>query len=100
MDPVIVVTRHPDADDDVRVFGIADAHVVVLDLGASFDGRPTDEETAADWADGAFAQISGLPLDHPARLAVVEVIRETCGDVLDFNRLLRIAVNAGGVHGA
>lgn len=104
-DPVEVVIRHPDAEDDIYQYGLE--HLVVyLDLGASFDvtkvGRnERDREAVEEWAEGIFAQIEGLPADHPAREKVEEVVEETlelvrrrcavCGTPLDRDEEARLA---------
>lgn len=82
--PVVVIVRHPDRENDIRVYaGNGEPLVIDLDLGGSFDiTHPEDdgfEEEATDWIESHEADIEKLPADHPARediLGVIEEVRE------------------------
>lgn len=43
--PVVIITRHPDFENEVQVFG-GDVNVIDIDLGNSFD---TQCETLSEW---------------------------------------------------
>lgn len=85
VEPVVVVTRHPDFEDSISLYGV-DARVVYVDLGRSFDTTPTDAEEASEWAEGTWASVADLPAGHPARAEVLDVIATTC------ERFFRVAV--------
>lgn len=86
--PVVVVTRHPDASNEIGVHGFR-ARVIDIDLGSSFDGQPDDDEQAREWAESVLHSVRDLPNDHPGRLEVESVVRNTC-DRLDGDELTEI----------
>jgi len=70
---VVVVTRHPDFEDDISLHGV-EARVVYIDLGSSFTIHPDDADQAREWSESVWHDLDGLPADHPARAEVAEVI--------------------------
>jgi hypothetical protein len=74
--PVVVVTRHPDSEDQISLHGV-EAEVVYIDLGSSFDCTPNDEEQARDWAEGFVRQARELPEGHPAREEILGIVAAT-----------------------
>lgn len=57
----VVVARHPDAENEIRVYvdgnlveGLQEhqARVHDIDMGSSFDGQAEDWETFDEWAEG------------------------------------------------
>lgn len=77
---VIVVVRHPDAENAFTVHG-EPVRIIDIDLGGSFDmghsspgyGEACD---AHDYADGLLEEIEDLPAGHPARREVEAVVQE------------------------
>jgi hypothetical protein len=76
MKPVIVIVRHPDYSDDI-ILHYAEANVVYIDLGSSFDTTPDNEEQAREWARDTWSEVKDLPEDHTARASVLETITYT-----------------------
>lgn len=84
MEPVIVVTRSPDASDEISVYGVEpEPKIVYIDLGSSFDTKPNDEEQAKEWMEGVWEDVKHLPDGHPARAEVMQVIEYTVDDYFD-----------------
>ncbi len=83
MEPIIIVTRHPDAETTIQTWGEPeDTRILLVDLGGSFD---LGDLTSRDVPD-LRAEIKRLcefgdhlPLGHPAR-SVVEFLIETITD--------------------
>lgn len=86
LDPVIVVTRHPDFADEITLHGVQ-ADVVYLDLGSSFDTTPNDEEQGREWAESVWGEVKTLPAGHPARAEVLQVIADTVQYVVTREQL-------------
>lgn len=83
MEPVIVITRHPDFSDEIEIYG-AEIKVVYIDLGASFDVTkigPEDREEIEEWAEGVRAEVADLPNDHPAKGSVDALVEEVLAEV-------------------
>lgn len=80
--PIVLVIRHPDASDDIHLFGLpADVRVEYLDLGASFDIRypkKTEAVGASEWVEGHLSNITDLPEHHGARRVISEVLASVC----------------------
>ncbi len=78
VEPVIVVTRDPDREDQISLYGLPEeTRVIYLDLGSSFDiGRlgAGDDEDIRMWLETKFLQLDGLPSDHAARDEILEVV--------------------------
>jgi hypothetical protein len=87
-EPVVLVVRHPDFEDQILLFGLPDATIVIyLDLGSGFDlGNPSTcpDEVAdvGDWLDTQQDRLSRLSAGHPARLEIEDwlgIVREAYG---------------------
>lgn len=77
---VIVVVRHPDAENAFTVHG-EPVRIIDIDLGGSFDmGRKSPQYGEADdahmYADHLLEEIADLPAEHPARREVEEIVAE------------------------
>lgn len=76
IDPVVVVTRHPDAATEIDVFGADDAHIINIDMGSAYDvTRLTADDTAAVTEDVVRLrdEAACLPTGHPARVLLLSV---------------------------
>lgn len=80
---VVVVTRHPDAEDDIRVFG-GKAEIIYMDEGSSFDRArisPGDwnDEGVIGFIDGHAREVEECPNEEAAAYAldgIVMVLRD------------------------
>ena len=66
--PWVIVTRHPDVDNEYAVFG-GKANIVTLDYGADFDSIPSDLAVLDGWAEGVRSQI-----DEDAPVQVIRFV--------------------------
>lgn len=57
--PVIIITRHPDYENDIRVFG-GEATIIDVDLGSSFDSHADSVEEWSEWVEGYGDDIASL----------------------------------------
>lgn len=73
--PIVLVVRHPDHANEIHTDG--DVTVIDIDLGSSFDGKPTDPGEAEEWAEGIAYQLDGVPTSSPVFTQAVEVYRDT-----------------------
>lgn len=82
LEPVVVVTRDPDASNVIELHGV-EAQVIDVDLGRSALDDPDEFD---EWQESMAVDVAGLPLDHPARESVRETvvgIAERYGHVMD-----------------
>ena len=74
-----MVTRHPEYETVIEVYGMAEPRIISIDMGKSFDVTMLTEGVENDvleWAEGLREQVADLAADHPARQSVEATIED------------------------
>jgi hypothetical protein len=68
----VLVVRAPDKNNEYTVDG--DAHIIDMDLGASFVGTPSSSEQAVDWAGNLPRWLNPVPITSPVYRQVMDTV--------------------------
>jgi hypothetical protein len=94
--PVVIVTRHPDFENEFEVVG-GEVDVFDIDLGSSFNGSPDDRDEAEDWALSKLAQAS-IHSDEVYE-KVFEIVAQVVEDHINGAELLQLVRVKGQEYG-